>query len=127
MSINKITYFHDIFPNFTGIYVLSNPKINIFHFFDSIEVSEFLNSLETDKNYIVSPELINLANKYNPENPLFTLSDPFIISKDSDPYLIADLILKQVCLACDIFNLEDSQINIPKILLKYKEINLDSF
>lgn len=49
MSIIQITYLHDVFPNFTGIHVFSNPKFNIFNFWDSIEVSEFLNKLESGK------------------------------------------------------------------------------
>jgi hypothetical protein len=76
---------------------------------------------------VVSPELINLTKDYEQGDPCFTLSEPFIISKDSDPNLIADLLIKQTCLTCDIFQLEDDQINFPKILLKYTEINLDSF
>lgn len=76
---------------------------------------------------MVSPELINLTKDYEHGDACFTLSEPFIISKDSDPCLIADLLIKQIVLACDIFNLEDAQLNNPKILLKYKEINLDFF
>jgi hypothetical protein len=107
--------------------VFSNCKIRIFHFFDTLEVSNFLNNLEFDKTYVVSLELINLETDYCQGDPVITLSDPIIVSNKSNPDLISDYLLNQVIKTYVLFSIEDNQINLPKILVKYTEINLDLF
>jgi hypothetical protein len=76
---------------------------------------------------VVSAELIDDNKDYQVEQPKITLSEPFIVNNKSNPDLISDYLLKQACLACNIYRFENHQIENPIILLKYKEINLDSF
>lgn len=127
MTITTITFLHDIIPDFVGIHVFSNPRIWLLHFWDILEVSQFLNKLECEKTYVISLQLINLHSQYIEGDPAITLTNPFIICKDSDPILISDYISDQLIKTCETFTFEDNQINNPKVLVKFTEINLDCF
>nr|YP_009487161.1 hypothetical protein [Russula compacta]AWB36063.1 hypothetical protein [Russula compacta] len=126
MSITNITFLHDLIP-FSGIHVFNSPNYRILYFWDGLEISKFLDNLESDKNFVVTAELIGTNIEYLSANPKISLSELFVINRDSSSDLISDYLLKQACLACNIYKLESHQIECPAILLKYKEINLNCF
>lgn len=123
MTTNSITFLYELFPNLTGIYVYTNYKPHLLHYFDSLDVCNFLKTLGKDKIYVVSPELINLSQDYVQGEPVLTLSDPFVITKESNPDLISDYLLNQMIKAFAIYSVGDNQFNNFKILIKYSELN----
>jgi len=132
LSINKITYLEDLVEN-EGNNKISISKIytDRFYFNDYKEVSEFINSLENDKSYLITFEFIFLSwLQYEEDNPALVLSKPIIISKDSNPWLISNFIKNRINLACNNYYLDEDMISemigpdAPGILVKYSEIEI---
>jgi hypothetical protein len=78
-----------------------------------------------NKIYVVTLELIIDLDIYISDEPHIILSNPFLITEESDPVLIADFVISQEIQACINFDLEDHLSNKkrPLILAKYKEIS----
>jgi hypothetical protein len=129
MSINNITYLSQFISY--NLFIFSNYKFTLLYFADIIEVNQFLKSLEIDKTYVVTFELI-MSELSDNDIPSITLSEPILITKLSNPILISKFILNQISLADEKFNLDyDLILNMrlndkssPYILIKYNEINL---
>jgi hypothetical protein len=56
MSIIKINYLDEFIPN--GITSISDPNLDIFYFYDRLEVSTFFSELKKDKVYIATFEFV---------------------------------------------------------------------
>jgi hypothetical protein len=87
MSINRITYLDQFYK--TGIFNLQNPDFKNFLFSDWLEVTKILNGLENDTIYVVSFEFILSWETYDEDSPVITLSKPILVTKNSNPKLIA--------------------------------------
>lgn len=129
MSINNITYLSQFISY--NFFIFTNYKFTLLYFSDIIEINQFLKSLEIDKTYVVTFELI-MSELTDTDIPSITLCEPIIITKLSNPILISNFILNQINLADEKFSLDYDLISnlrlndksSPYILIKYNEINL---
>lgn len=128
MSISNITFLEQIIPN--NFFISNNSKIHRCVFTDSIDISLFLRELEIDKTYVITFELILSWNQYEEDSPVITLSKPVLITKNSNPRLLSNFVLKQINLACDNYFLDENIMEMlidadgPGVLIKYNPINL---
>jgi len=121
MSLNKITYFHDIIPH--DIIILNNVTTTIFHFSDIIKITQFLDSLEADKVYVVNLEFVYSFLIYDSDAPTINLYKPILITKNSNPRLICNHIKNQISEICITFFLDDSLIcgeDSVGVIVKYR-------
>jgi hypothetical protein len=124
MSIKNITYLDQILEN--RLFIFNNPSIEWLHFSDYIEIKSFLDSLEIDKTYVITFDFIISWLSYDEDSPVINLSKPILITKNSNPRLIADFIKSRIILACDNYYLDDSIIDKDGlgVIVKYDQINL---
>jgi hypothetical protein len=127
MTINKITFLESIIPN--DIFCLNNSMINRLYFFDSLEITIFLDTLEVDKVYVVCFEYISSWNLHDEDSPVITLSKPILITRNSNPRIISNFIKSQIDLACLSYTIEQidnmyDKTETPGVLIKYREINI---
>ena len=61
MSIKNITFVNYLIPYSNGIHVFTDTSYKILYFFDQIEILHFLETLENNKTYVVSIQLINIS------------------------------------------------------------------
>jgi hypothetical protein len=90
MSIKNITYLDQILEN--RLFIFNNLSIEWLHFSDYIEIKSFLDSLEIDKTYVITFDFIISWLSYDEDSPVINLSKPILITKNSNPRLIADFI-----------------------------------
>jgi len=126
MSKNNITFLVDVLPNYNGIFYISNPSIKRFYFNDFVEIRQILDSLEKDKVYVLSLELIYSWLCHEEDDPVITLTKPFLVTRDSNPLIISEYFQFRINLACNTYLLEytSEDYDDPGVLVKYKEINL---
>jgi hypothetical protein len=127
MTINKITFLESIIPN--DIFSLNNSMITRLYFFDSLEITIFLDTLKIDKIYVVCFEYISSWNLHDEDSPVITLSKPILITRNSNPRIISNFIKSQIDLACLSYNIEQidnmyDKTETPGVLIKYREINI---
>jgi hypothetical protein len=130
MSINRITYFHQIIPS--NFFVFADFSFHLLYFTDFIEVKQFLNLLEIDKVYVLTFELhVSDFNDDDEDVPVITLCKPILITKNSNPVLISKFLLHQISLADESLDLNYDLIlqmrlnkGAPYVLVKYNQINL---
>jgi hypothetical protein len=90
MTNNKITFLRE----FNKYYQIEK-KFGLFRIIDHFSVHLFLDSLGKNKIFCVYPELINIENKYNLNNPKISLSQPILVSYKSNDLLIYKFIDSQ--------------------------------
>lgn len=128
MSINNITYLKEIYPH--GFIFFNTPKISKFLFTDYLEINSFLKNLEDGKSYVVSLEFVITWCYYKDNSPVITLSDPILITKNSNAKLISKFIRTRISIACDNYLIDEDITNMliqaegPGVICKYNEINL---
>lgn len=127
MTINKITFLESIIPN--DVFCLNNSMITRLYFFDSLEITIFLDTLKVDKVYVVCFEYISSWNLHDEDSPVITLSKPILITRNSNPRIISNFIKSQIDLACLSYNIEQIENMYDKtetagVLIKYREINI---
>ena len=103
MSINSITYLSQFISY--NLFIFSNYKFTFLYFSDIIEVNHFLKSLEIDKTYVVTFELI-MSELTDIDVPSIILCEPILVTKLSNPILIYKFILNQISLADEKFSLD---------------------
>jgi hypothetical protein len=93
-------------------------------------VKLFLANLEKDKAYVLIFELF-LSEFHENDIPVITLSEPILITKNSNPALISKFLINQTILASERFDLDYELIKdmrldkgAPYIRVKYNEIKL---
>jgi hypothetical protein len=127
LSISRITFLKDIVPS--DITIINNPSISIHHINDFIEWKFFLNQLEVDKVYVVTLEFVHIWDYYNSDGPIITLSNPFLITKNSNARVISNFVLEKIIEAIICFDLKENisnskdiinNNNIPGVIVKYK-------
>jgi hypothetical protein len=128
MSTNKITYLDQIIPN--KFFVFSNPELLVMDSFGFSDIKFFIDSLESDKAYVVTFEFVTSWILYEEDSPSIILSKPILITKNSNPITITQFIYYQIGLAIGNYNLDDDilekigETEGPGIIAKYNEINL---
>jgi hypothetical protein len=60
-------------------------QVKLFTFCDNLEIKMLLDSLEIDKTYAVTFDLILSRDSYNEYDPTISLSKPILIYKNSNP------------------------------------------
>lgn len=128
-SINKITYLDDIYSNeHPEIYYLRNSYINRLYILDYNEISDFLNNLDNDKIYVITFDFIISWLQYDEDSPVINLTKPILITKNSNPVIIAKFIQSRINDCINTYCLDDSIIysnkNETGVIVKYKEINI---
>lgn len=128
MSINRITYFHDLIEH--GIFIFNNPYISIFNFSDSLDVKHFLEELNEDQIYVVTFEFVYSFSTYDEEGPTINLSKPILVTKNSNPVTISNFIRSRINDCINIYCFDDTLIYSDKstndtgVIVKYKKINI---
>jgi len=128
MTIKSITFLDQLYP--FGIFSISDPSIDIFDSTESFEIAKILNSLDNNKVYVLSFELVISWSLYDEDNPTITLSKPILITKNSNSKIISEFLLERISLAVDSYYLDDDlfksfdNLEGPGIIVKYKEIKL---
>jgi hypothetical protein len=82
--------------------------------------------------YLITLDLVQDLENYDSKTPIINLTDPFFITTDSDPILIADYVIQQEIQATYKYNLEqDIQIvsneevlKRPVVIAKYCKFQL---
>jgi hypothetical protein len=112
------------YPN--GIFLYSEPKIEILTILDVIEISDFLVNLKS-KIYVVSFEFITNIDTYDVDLPNLILSKPVLITTNSNPDLLMKFLRAKIELAFKTFYLDEDlieKLSNSGVLIKYKPINL---
>jgi len=132
MSINKITYLNTILPN--NLFLFNNSSKIRLYFNDYLEIIHFLGSLEQDKVYVLTFELVVSWFLFEEDSPVLNLSKPILVTKNSNPKLIFKFINDKIRLACDTYYLDDTILEMiecsdnyedkPGVIIKYAEIKL---
>jgi len=125
MSINKVTYLHQFIPN--NMWTSDNNLISRFYFNDTLEVTRFLNTLKIDTTYVVTFEFVYSWLLYEEDSPVILLSKPILITKNSNPEIVAKFIMERITLACESYYLECDMMDKlegPGVIVKYTEISI---
>lgn len=126
MTINNITYLDQIIPN--QIFISTNSLNSSLFFYDSIEIKQFLQTLDMDCSYVVTFKFVISWLSYEEDSPTINLGKPILITKNSNPQIIAKFLRDRVNLAIDCYYLDDSMIldnkEGPAIIINYSKINL---
>lgn len=128
MSINRITFFDNLIPN--DFWVFSKCHVTIFNYTDKLEVSKFLETLESGKVYVLAFEFVYSFDLYDEEGPTINLTRPILVTKNSNPELISKFLQKLIGIACetshlnDLRNKESNTLEKGGIIVKHTEINL---
>jgi hypothetical protein len=133
MTINNITFLHQLVPN--TMFVFNNSWKTRFYFNDSLEFTQFLASLETDQVYVLTFDFVISWMMYDEDNPVISLSKPILITKNSNPRVLADYLNHKINEACNLHYLDESFLNsdslnmnnpldLPGVILNYSKINL---
>jgi hypothetical protein len=128
ISVNNITFIDELVggvdTNPLDIVYIRNCNITWFHFNDIKDIINLLDSIENNKIYVISFDLVTDKTAYELNDPSISLFKPILITKESNPWLINNFLKEKVRLACDKFWLDD--LNLPNggpgILVKYREI-----
>lgn len=119
MSQNNITYFHDIYPD--KILDMKNPLTCWTHISNYQAWISFLEKLD-DMEYAVYVELIPDFTKE--DGYVIILSSPFLVTKKSNPWLIANFIQQRIDEAIRIFNLKTEINSKDELLSKMYNISV---
>lgn len=131
MTLNKRTYLETIIPN--NMFLFSNSKSISLEFWDSFEILKFLNTLESDTAYVVTFEFVYSWLSYELNGPFITLSKPILITKNSNPRVIAIFLKEKIQKSVKLYSLDSDIVNNTKVnkvldssrvIVKYNSINL---
>lgn len=132
MSITKITYLENILEN--NLFIFNNSFKSRLYFNDWFEIKQFLNGLEHDKVYVLTFDLVVSWFAYEEDSPSLNLSKPILVTRNSNPRLIANFIKNRIRLACDDYYLDQTVLEMiegsdnysdkPGVIITYDKINL---
>jgi hypothetical protein len=123
-SINSISYLDEI----DSISVDNESNSEMLYLFNTDEISDFLNKLDIDDNYIATIEFIPEISDYNTEAPRLFLSKPFLLNSLSSPATISKFIFERLNYMADYYYLDDNIIQQckhgvgPVVLINYYKI-----
>jgi hypothetical protein len=101
-----------------------------FNYTDKLEVSKFLETLESGKVYVVTFEFVYSFDLYDEDRPTINLTRPNLVTKNSNPELISKILQKLINITCetshlnDLINEESNTLEKGGIIEKHTEINL---
>jgi len=105
--------------------------MNIFFWNYFISIKLFLKNLKSDTCYVLTFELFMSEFEDDEDIPVITLSEPILITKNSNPALISKFLINQTILASERFDLDYELIKdmrldkgAPYIRVKYNQISL---
>jgi hypothetical protein len=123
MSINNITYLHDIIPS--EMFIFTKNQIEVLDKFDWLEVRHFLNTLESNTFYVITFEFIPSMIMRDEHGPFLLLDKPIIITKNSNHYMISKYLRERIEIMIDTYYLDDSILQADaSVIVKYSKINL---
>jgi len=128
MSINRITFCDEIISH--DFWVFSRCQMTNFNYTDKLEVSKFLETLESGKVYVVTFEFVYSFDLYDEDRPTINLTRPILVTKNSNPELISKILQKLINITCetshlnDLINEESNTLEKGGIIEKHTEINL---
>jgi hypothetical protein len=126
-SINSISYLDEI----DSISVDNESNSEMLYLFNTDEISDFLNKLDIDDNYIATIEFIPEISDYNINAPRLFLSKPFLLNSLSSPATISKFIFERLNYMADYYYLDDSIIQQckhgvgPMVLINYYKIYIN--
>lgn len=89
MSINKIDFFFDHYNQ--TYFFMDKPLIEIVFIDDITDLTDFLEKLDEDKVYVTMVEWIPDFTKDFEDSFIF-LGEPFLVTKNSNPWIISNYI-----------------------------------
>ena len=129
MTINRITFLREILE--TNYFAwISIPVPEFLHMCDTLEIKYFLDYLEKDKTYVVTFDFIISKASYRAVNPFISLSEPIVITRNSNARLISNYIFNRINIACNTYCLDEDLFNMlstgdgPGVIAKYSEIKI---
>jgi len=129
LSISKISYFNEIETE-SRIYIDSNWKTERFYLIKINEISDFLNELDINDNYIATIEFIPEISEYNIDAPQLFLSKPILVNKFSSSTTLYKFIFERLNLMVDYYYLDDTIIQQckngvgPIVIINYSKFYL---
>jgi hypothetical protein len=108
--------------------LITNQIQKCFTFFYPKEISDFLNKLDIDDNYIATIEFIPEISEYNINAPRLFLSKPFLLNRFSSSTTISNFIFERLNYMADYYYLDDDIIQQckhgvgPVVLINYSKI-----
>jgi hypothetical protein len=126
LSIDKISYFNDVETD-NLLVDFSTEKTDRFFLFDINEISDFLNKLDIDDNYIATIEFIPEISKHKEDAPQMILSKPFLLNRLSSKTTLSKFIFERLNYMVDYYYLDDSIIQElengigPVIIINYSK------
>jgi hypothetical protein len=118
-SKNNVTFLSDQIKN-KKLFTIGNYNYFKFITLEINEIKNFLEQLESNKAYIVLPILVVSGLESN--TPILSLTNQILVTKDSDPNIILNFILKQIELSCANYGIENIENSI--IIFKFRAISL---
>jgi len=127
MTNNNITFLEQIIPN--NLFCSTNAQKERLYLSDTLEITQFLLTLEHDTVYVVTFDFIFSWMMYDEDQPVISLTKPILITKNSNPRVISKYLNNRIYEACNYYYLDDSSLdldknNAPGILINYSKINL---
>lgn len=114
----------------SSIYYMPEPYFRVLHNHSKEDIKEFLGTLEEGKNYVVVIEFIASWLSFTDDSPKLVLTNPILISKNSNPGLIFDLVEIKLNEMVEGYYLDDAIMKSieyadgPRVVFKYIEITI---
>lgn len=128
MSINKITCLDQFHPNTFSVF--TNPSHYMLETLSLSEFKDFIDSLEAEKAYVATFYFLTSWYTYDEDDPGISLTKPIIITKNSNPILISNLISNRIGVIISNYYFDDGILDNlgkpegPGVIIKYIEINI---
>nr|YP_009487293.1 hypothetical protein [Russula lepida]AWB36195.1 hypothetical protein [Russula lepida] len=104
VSIKGVTYFDDV----KSSHIDSKTELAMFNLFDLDQISNFIERLDNDYNYMLNIEFSPLMTEYNYlDAPQLILSRPLVINRFSSPATIFEFINRRLFYMVDYYYLDD--------------------
>ena len=124
LSADQLNELEDILDNDqNNIFYLRDPSFTYLFKFSNEGVKFFLGNLDNNKTYIATFNLIFNWESHELGEPSLVLSNPILITKESNSQLISDFIIDRVNSAYYSYDLNSINID-PIIFIQFKEINI---
>jgi hypothetical protein len=119
-NLNQLTFLdeiNDIISTKSESYYYKIFNINL----DGIK--NFINNIGVNEIYLINP-LISVS--CIPESPYLNLSEPFLVTNKSNPYLIYNFLNQQLEIALEDFGCEDINEGHNFLIIKYEMVTLNN-
>ena len=127
-SIDKITYLHELDKK-VEIHTCESKEYP-FYFFENHKLSDWIQLLDHNENYVVTMELIPDSDSHKFEDPQLFISKPFLINHHSSITTISKFMAERVSHAIRYYDLDDFIFTekvdgiTPVVILRYVKIKI---